>query len=236
MTSLPQHSHHNSLVTSHLVTKQNQNTSDDYVIGTSPSSLPHTALPTISVTPTYLQYNYQMQITCSYDSTVYRIHHWVHPRVGSITVSYDRFTVITNVNAGGNAIFYRLQISNPDPTDVGTYYCIFTTIAGSVATSASVNLVWKDPPQYTTPSGLIYRAFVQNSVLLQCNVSNYLQLQWQSPVNFPVPLDSRVQLWGTSLYFSSLSLSDSATYYCVTTNEIAPAVTTFQAILVVYGK
>ena len=178
-----------------------------------------------------------MQITCTYNSTVYHYDHWVHPVIGSITVSYDRFTVFKNVNAtGGNLMYYHLQISSPQPSDTGTYYCIFTTITGDGAASPSVTLVWKDPPQYQTPSGLVYRRFAEQSVLLECNVTNYLQLVWQSPVNYPVLLDNRVQLRGTSLYFSSLSLSDSATYFCVCTNEITPADTSIQAILVVYGK
>ena len=127
-----------------------------------------------------------MQITCTYNSTVYRYDQWVHPVIGSIALSYDRFTVITNVNVGGNLYNYRLQISSPQPSDTGTYYCIFKTIAESIAVSSSVTLVWKDPLQYQTPSGLVYRRFAEQSVLLECNVTNYLQLQWQSPVNYPV--------------------------------------------------
>ena len=178
-----------------------------------------------------------MQITCTYDSTVYRYDRWVHPTVGSIPTSYGRFTVIMNVNSSTvNLMYYRLQISSPQLSDVGTYYCIFSTIVGGVAFSSSATLVWKDPPQYQTPSRLVYRQFVQQSVLLECNVTNYIQFQWQFPLNYPVPLDSRVQLSGTSLYFSSLSLSNMGTYFCVTTNEITPAYTSFQAILVVYGK
>ena len=195
------------------------------------------ALPAIAINtfPTYLQSNYQMQITCTYDSTVYRYDRWVHPTVGSIPTSYGRFTVIMNVNSPTvNLMYYRLQISSPQLSDVGTYYCIFSTIVGGVAFSSSATLVWKDPPQYQTPSRLVYRQFVQQSVLLECNVTNYIQFQWQFPLNYPVPLDSRVQLSGTSLYFSSLSLSNMGTYFCVTTNEITPAYTSFQAILVVY--
>ena len=125
------------------------------------------------------------------------------------------------------------------PSDAGTYYCIFKTISASITYSTSIALVWKDYPQYQTPSGLVYRQFVQQSVLLECNVTNYLLFQWQYTNNTPVigpSSDNRIQVRGTSLYFSSLQLSDAGTYHCVTTNEITPPFGTIQATIVVYGK
>ena len=179
-----------------------------------------------------------MQIACLYDSTVYQYNHWATPTDSNITISYGRYIVITNVLAGPNQMYYRLQVSNPMPSDVGTYYCIFTTIGGQVSNSASVTLVWMGPPLYSTPTGLVYRQFVHQSVLLECNVTNYGQLQWQysngTVVTVPSP-DKRVQLMGTSLYFSSLLLSDTATYLCVTNNAITVA-TFIEATLIVYGK
>ena len=179
-----------------------------------------------------------MQITCIYDFTVYQYNQWATPNAGGITVSYGRYTVITNVQAGPNQMYYRLQISNPLSSDAGTYYCVFTTITGQVSNSASVSLVWMDPPLYSTPTGLVYRQFVQQSVLLECNATNYGQLQWQysngAVVTVPSP-DRRVQQMGTSLYFSSLLLSDAATYLCVTNNAITVSAS-IQATLVVYGK
>lgn len=178
-----------------------------------------------------------MQITCIYDAAVYRLANWVHPSVGTIAVSYGRFTIISNVNAGGTLMYYRLQVANPQPSDAGAYYCVFQTILAGVADSASITLVWKDPPQYQTPTGLVYRQYVQKSVLLECNVTNYLKIQWQRPFNIPVPIsssDSRIQMLGTSLYFSSLLSSDAGTYFCVTVNEITPVGASIEAALMVY--
>ena len=176
-----------------------------------------------------------MQITCTYDSTVYQYYQWVIPTVGTVTISYGRYTVITNVPASGNQMYYRLVVSKPMPSDTGTYYCHFMTISGHVLASTSVNLVWMGPPLYLTPSGLVYRHFVQQSVLLECNVTNYVQFKWQYANKAPVTPDNRVQLISTKLYFSSLLLSDATTYLCVTNNEITLSVS-IQAILIVYGE
>ena len=124
-------------------------------------------------------------------------------------------------------------MNNIDPIDIGQYQCNFHNEHGDDCFE-QINL--QLDIDFCTPDSVTYHQYIGGSVTLDCCVNNHDNQYWKrDDSEDPITENEHVQLMGTSLRLSSLSLEDEGRYICVAIDGVGEE-TTLTADLKVYGK
>jgi hypothetical protein len=167
------------------------------------------------------------EIRCGHDTTLDFVSFYLPSEVTLTTSNLPKYLLVDRSNHA------TLVVNDINPEDIGQYQCNFRDQHDNQCFE-EINL--QLDVDFCTPNSVTYHRNAGESATLECCVNNHVSQYWKRDGSEdPISESEDIQLMGTSLRISSLSLEDEGRYICVAVDGVGEE-ETLTADLKVYER